>query len=951
MRLPPDDLGVPFDEEQAFLLLHASLREILGLSEICDPTAVVERLKAIKWAFADDDTQYLAHDLHPYPAKFIPQIPANLIASLSIRGEVVWDPFGGSGTTALEALLLGRRAVSTDVNPLAVLITKAKCTALSPEQRESLRKLHDRLRLLIEGRDIEAVLDNAWPRVQKQVPEVPNLEHWFSPHVVRELAYVRQEIEALVDLDAKDFARVALSSIIVAVSNQDGETRYARRDKQSPVGRTIKSFCRALIDALRKHEPLEKLLGYRRVQALAADIRELNDDDGGLPPESVDLVVTSPPYANATDYHLYHRFRLFWMGFDPKDMARREIGSHLRHQRENRGFELYQEEMQAALSSINKRLRRGRYAVLVVGDSVFDGKTVRTAESVSRSAREVGFEIAGVISRPVHSTRRSFIAAARRTRSEDIVILRRPSVARTLHFLPPPYRMWPYEADLRRREIQSLLGKKPRQGSKSLLLELDPYQVDLAQRLAFTHEIRAANSESHWRTWQSVLENGQAVTGRKDPKYVTHGIHAYKGKFYPQLAKALVNIAGVTPGQVVLDPFCGSGTVLLESQLNGIQSVGCDLNPLAVLISRAKTAVATESPVALDRVLKSFYDDIVDDRSARQHLQEFSPAIVDDIESWFPPNVANRLGWLLGIIDQVPNKTGRLVVQTLLSSLIREVSNQEPSDLRIRRRRQPLKDAPLLELLREKVESFRRRLQQFGERMSSAPVAFPTAVVLEGDSRIPSTLREFSGRIACVVTSPPYATALPYIDTDRLSLMTVLGVPRERRNALEQGLTGSREIRDKERRELEEIIASNRLVETVGSPTAARIVKEVYTRNRSGNVGFRRRNMGALLLRYFSDMRAVLENLDRAVVPDGQLFFVIGDNKTTAGGTEVVIQSTKALTELGERIGWTLVATIPISVTKEALLNSHNSITENAVLWFRRGRDLEAARSERPRIR
>jgi len=75
---------------------------------LLSPSAVVERLRRLDWAFEKDDTGFLAHDIHPYPAKFIPQIPGTLIAVLSARGELVLDPFGGSGTTALEAIRLGR---------------------------------------------------------------------------------------------------------------------------------------------------------------------------------------------------------------------------------------------------------------------------------------------------------------------------------------------------------------------------------------------------------------------------------------------------------------------------------------------------------------------------------------------------------------------------------------------------------------------------------------------------------------------------------------------------------------------------------------------------------------------------------------------------------------------------------------------------------------------------
>lgn len=927
LRLWPED-GAPR------LVPTPVVPELQTLAEIRDAKEVLARLAAVDWSFTDDDTAYLGHDLHPYPAKFIPQIPANLIAALSRRGEIVWDPFGGSGTTALEALLLGRRAISSDVNPLSTLITDAKCTALSPEQRDALRGLHTRLRSLADAHDVERLVAAAWPKVKHHAPAVPNLDDWFCTNALRELAYVQAEIATLEDVAAERFARVAMSSIVVLVSNQDGETRYARREKGLPPGRALRLFSQALAEGLVKHEPMEDLLGYRKPSTLTLDARALPADDSALPADSLDLVVTSPPYANATDYHLYHRFRLFWMGFDPRVMAQDEVGSHLRHQREKRGFELYLSDMRPVLKSIASRLRVGRYAVLVVGDSVFDRQTISTAKMLAEVAEEIGLEVAGVVSRPVHSTRRSFIAAARRTRSEELLVLRRPVAHLRVYFRPAPYRMWPYEDVLRRREIATVLGVKPTEKDGALSARLDPYELDRAQRLSFTHVLEAEGGSPRWRTWQAILENGDAEAVRKDPKYVTHGIHPYKGKFYPQLCKALLNIANLRPGKNVLDPFCGSGTVLLEAQLNGHAATGCDMNPLAVLVSQAKTVVATTSAVLLDRALKDFFDRVAVDKSTARNVEHFRPELRDEIERWFPPSVSYRLGWLLSLIERVPNSAARPILRVLLSSIIRQVSQQEPADLRIRRRKELLKDAPVLPLFRARVEEFRGRLQKFGERLSAAPAAFLPANVLEGDARQWGTLAALERKVDCVITSPPYATALPYIDTDRLSILTIQGIEASRRAQLEQQLTGSREIREQERRELEKSLAAPGIEERLGSATAARLVRQVDRLNRSVDVGFRRRNMGALLLRYFTDMRSVFSNLARVVVPGAPLFFVIGDNKTLAGERLVEIESGTVLAELGETMGWKLRETIPISVTKDAVLHSHHSITENVALYF-----------------
>jgi len=101
-------------------------------------------------------------------------------------------------------------------------------------------------------------------------------------------------------------------------------------------------------------------------------------------------------------------------------------------------------------------------------------------------------------------------------------------------------------------------------------------------------------------------------------------------------------------------------------------------------------------------------------------------------------------------------------------------------------------------------------------------------------------------------------------------------------------------------------------------------------------VGFRRKNQAALLYRYYHDMTAVLTNLSRVVVPNGSLFFVIGDNKTQAGEQEIAIKSGQFIQECGRELGWELVDLIPITVTQENRLHNKNSITDNDIIWFRK---------------
>ena len=911
------------------------VRQLTTLAGLASADEVLNRLLDVDWSFTDEQTGYLGHDLHPYPAKFIPQLPANLISALSLPGETVWDPFGGSGTTALEALLLGRQAISTDINPLASLVTAAKTTALTPEQHDVLDALQRRFDLLLQSSDLDRILERARIRIDDQIPEIPHLDKWFPSTAVRELGYIRGAIREVESPVSRVFATVALSSIVLSVSYQDGETRYARRIRDIAPGDTLRAFCNALKIALRKHSPMERLLGYRRAQVFTADARDLDDGSEGLPPESVDLIVTSPPYANANDYHLYHRFRIFWIGEDPRKMASAEIGSHLRHQRENRGFQLYVEDMRPALRSMQQRLRSGRYIALIVGDAVFKGKTFCAREAIRAIAKEEDLEFIGAVTRPLHASRRSFIPAARRARSEDIVILRKPPKRLQVHLKPPPYPMWDYEHTLRIQETKAVLGRKIT-GQGDISIRMSPYEADLVRRLTFTHEVVGAKGQPVWRTWQAILENGQAASARKDPKYVTHGLHPYKGKFYPQLCKSLLNLAQLQAGNMVIDPFCGSGTVLLEAQLNGYRSLGIEMNPVAALISRAKTCVVTQSAVLLDRVVKEFDGSIEHDMSTERDLDYFNTEFLPEILDWFPRPVAVKIGWIRRAIDRVPSLSAQDVLKVLLSSTIRQVSQQEPKDLRIRRRKQPLEDAPVLELFRRRIRGFRERLEHFAERMVWAPVEFREATVVEGDSRKGSTFDELTQPADGLITSPPYATALPYIDTDRLSLLTVLDVGRSDRNTLERTLTGSREIRERERRDLEELLEGDGIRDALLSPTAVKLIRRIHYLNSVNKVGFRRRNMTSLLTRYFSDMRAVLGQINEHVKARAPMYFIVGDNCTVAGANTVRITTARILEEMAHSIGWTTDKPIPITVTKDGHLHSKNSITDNVILRFRR---------------
>lgn len=926
-----------------------SEEELSSLKDLSDQTEVLSRLGKIDWAFTESKTGYLSHDIHPYPAKFIPQIPRNLIRLLSLRGERVWDPFGGSGTTALEAILLGRRALSTDVNPIAKVIGEAKTLTLIKEQDDILSEFIEHLSMLsVDSQQLEVELNLHREEFSLYIPEIPNLTDWFHQNAIDELAYLRWRIDSLDFPHTTALAKAAFSKSILRASYQDGETRYARNPREVRAGSVIQLYSDNLRAALAKVRQLGPLLRFREAEFRTVDLRvatvsERDNNASALVRNSVDLVVTSPPYPNTTDYHLYHRFRLFWLGYDPRDLAHKEIGSHLRHQKEGSGFDSYLQEMSLCLSRIMEVLRPGRYAVLILGDGVFGGRVYTSVDHVKLAAEELGFEAVGIIDRHLHVTRRSFISAARRLKSESLLVLRKPNREVNLSLIAPPYKLWPYEDVLRGREVEALIGPESIQRKADKLeIKASALVLDKVRRLTFTHGFSAPEI-SRELTWQAILENGDVAlvkSQKKDPKYATHGIHAYKGKFYPQLAKSLFNLARLEPGQQVLDPFCGSGTVLLESYLNGLRGFGTDINILAVKIARVKTEILDVDPYVRDRVLSRFQDSLVRCDASEKWLSMFSESSLEELLSWFPRRVLAKLGWLFHQIEQVSVASIREFLEVIVSSIVRDVSQQDPKDLRIRRREEPIDDAPVFELFGRRLAELRGRLHHFSERVNSSPYLLIPAKAVEGDCRDAQVFQRHEikpSSVDAVVTSPPYATALPYIDTDRLSILLLFGLNSKERSVLEGSLIGSREISKSKRNGVDALIDEGNFAGVL-SKTAVSLIKEVRRGNQNTDAGFRRQNMAALLYLYFRDMSVVMSNLNPTLKEGASAFFVIGDNRTVAGGREINITSGKVLQEIGTSLGWELADVIPITVTTESRPHSKNSITENEIVWFRKRR-------------
>jgi DNA modification methylase len=368
----------------------------------------IKRLASVDWQRLGRRTAGTIHNLHPYPTRFVPQIPATLIKTLSSPGETVLDPFCGSGTTLVEAGRLGRRAVGVDSNPLAILISRVKNTRISSESGQAVRAavafasslvasfwsrstlfgkteecVDDQIRDHCRDLGIEA---SAWIPSSTVLRDISD---WFSRPVLTELLLIRTAIDQCHAAAARDLLSVALSSVLLQLSHQKSDTRLTKVIRDFGPREALGAWRRKVTDLQQLLAAEQDSLRWPAAELYERDAREL----GFLQPCSVDLVVTSPPYPNVYDYHTFHRLRLLVLGLQyanagPLDMSLREYG---RESSGNRST--FRTEISSVLNSLKRVVKPAAICVFVIGASRIRGKVRDNVSSLEAAAVEAGFRV------------------------------------------------------------------------------------------------------------------------------------------------------------------------------------------------------------------------------------------------------------------------------------------------------------------------------------------------------------------------------------------------------------------------------------------------------------------------------------------------------------------------------------------------------------------------------
>ena len=424
----------------------------MGKSEM--PAKRLARLLAGDLSFQGTDRHaHPLYALHPFAARFPHGLPGYFIDALTKPGDTVLDPMCGSGITLLEGWAAGRSVIGIDLDPLARRQAKARTTALNNTEvleagQAALRRAADLMAGLGPQQDpLEAVNADMDP------PTREFLDYWFFPETQRELACLMLAIREEPGDDLRNLLEVIFSSTIVTKSGGVSRARDLAHTRPHRVSdkvprNPIPLFANLVARAADAYGSIDRdTVGDRRI--MDGDARSLP-----LPDCNVDLIVTSPPYANALDYMRAHKFSLAWLG-DPipslTKLRREYIGSESAGSQatplanplpakvaavvervgeadaaKSRVLRRYFADMAASISEMQRVLQPGSATIIVVGASTMRGILVPTHECLADLAAQAGLDVMAVAPRDLDRDRRMMPARnTGRTGSSDMTGIER----------------------------------------------------------------------------------------------------------------------------------------------------------------------------------------------------------------------------------------------------------------------------------------------------------------------------------------------------------------------------------------------------------------------------------------------------------------------------------------------------------------------------------------------
>lgn len=377
----------------------------------------------------------------------------------------------------------------------------------------------------------------------------------------------------------------------------------------------------------------------------------------------------------------------------------------------------------------------------------------------------------------------------------------------------------------------------------------------------------------------------------RDVNTHTHGFHKYPAKFIPHIPKwAITKYLNGNKDKTILDPFCGSGTTLVEGVLAGYNTIGIDIDPLSAMISKVKTTRLDE------KELKNISEWLVEEINTKKK-GIFKPDC-ETIEHWFTKDAISKLSIIRTLINQIPEKFGdnKKVkdIQDLLlicfSSIIRKVSNADDESQKTYVSHTKIKDPKEVNsLFLSQLDLFVDRAIKFAVTTSSK-----TKSKIIVSSSADSLEKKLNGKkIDLAVTSPPYIKAIDYIYNQMVELFWIGDLfqmqTQTKQNEKKTHYIGNKQISKVEFKNYtpyNTIISVEKLDEKL---------KEVYdTDKKNGH------KHSYVAFKYFAEMEKHFLEMSKCLTTGTHYVLVVGDSNVS----DVFFDTASFLIEIAERNGF-----------------------------------------------
>jgi DNA modification methylase len=321
-----------------------------------------EYTRLVKRNRKGSDNQYLTHWYYPYKGKYHPRLVRSIFNIINLKfGQKVLDPFLGSGTTALESHIFGLDFVGFDISPVCVIIGKVKVTAGEVAEELPLYK------------------EEAVNAMKKDVLK----------HANDDKDYVK-----LIDDDGKSAYKEFLNGIdderirnFYTLSQLIFASDRGRRNRDfDAFKKNIDTMIGSAIDLAEAEKEIKADRPLGKVRIDQGDARNMKS----VKNESVDAIITSPPYSIALNYMDNDKFALEELGIDTKELSSKVIGVAGKGKLK---VKMYEEDMQKSYSEMHRVLKKGRQCVIVIGEATIDGEQTNIVEDSIQYCESIGFRL------------------------------------------------------------------------------------------------------------------------------------------------------------------------------------------------------------------------------------------------------------------------------------------------------------------------------------------------------------------------------------------------------------------------------------------------------------------------------------------------------------------------------------------------------------------------------